>query len=431
MPARQRVLVAMSGGVDSSVAAALLLRAGHDVVGCFMRLGSPGEPPDTLVPDRPDACPDAVAMPRPAGRDRAGHQGCCSVGDAADARTVAAVLGIPLYVCNFTRDFGRIVDYFAAEYTAGRTPNPCVRCNDWLKFGKLHDYAQQIGADAVATGHYARIDHAPDGPRLRTGLDRAKDQSYVLFGIQRRRLCGVMLPIGAMHKPDVRALARSLGLPVFDKPDSQEICFVPGQDYARFLEQRDPTLARPGPVLDAHGRQLGTHAGQHRYTIGQRRGLGLGNAAGDGIPLYVIAKDPARNALTVGPAQRLAAHACTVAEANWLVPDDHPALTPGAWTPVLIKHRSNSQPVPGAVRLGAGPVPLGATVFTQRPGWFAVRFDRPQLAVTPGQALVLYDAADPTLVLGGGWIARAEHADAQPPAGSAPPGVASGALGPS
>ncbi|MBA4029165.1 MAG: tRNA 2-thiouridine(34) synthase MnmA [Planctomyces sp.] len=425
MPARQRVLVAMSGGVDSSVAAALLLRAGHEVVGCFMRLGSPGESLDTLVPapNTPNA-PNA----RPGPRATIGHQGCCSVGDAADARSVAAVLGIPLYVCNFKRDFARITDYFASEYAAGRTPNPCVRCNDWLKFGRLHDYAEQISAGAVATGHYARVEHAHDGPRLRTGLDRAKDQSYVLFGVQRQRLSRVLLPIGNMHKPDVRALARSLGLPVFDKPDSQEICFVPDQDYARFLERRDPALAQPGQILDAGGRVLGAHAGQHRFTIGQRRGLGLGNAAGDGIPLYVIAKDAARNSLTVGPAQSLAVRGCTVGEANWLVPDDHPARAPGGWTPVLIKHRSNSQPVPGALSVGSGPIPIDAPVFAQRAGWFRVRFETPQHAVTPGQALVLYDAADPTLVLGGGWIAHAQRAADHDPAHAPAAGSAAGPL---
>jgi tRNA-specific 2-thiouridylase len=218
-----RVLLAMSGGVDSSVAAALLQRAGHDVVGVFMRLGSPGETFDEL--ERADQC----AVPGAGGAAvslKIGHQGCCSINDAADARLVAAKLGIPFYVVNFKKDFGRIIDYFVGEYNAGRTPNPCVRCNDWLKFGKLHDYAEQIDAQFVASGHYARVE--PDdagGFALRRGVDLDKDQSYVLFGAPRERLARMLLPIGGMRKPAVRALAEELGLPVFGKPDSQEICF--------------------------------------------------------------------------------------------------------------------------------------------------------------------------------------------------------------
>src|SRR5262245_18922160 len=237
---KPKVLVAMSGGVDSSVAAALLLREGYDVVGCFMRLGSPGESFDELE-QMSDESPAATCDPK---KIRIGHQGCCSINDAADARMVAAELGVPFYVCNFKKDFGRIIDYFVDEYTAGRTPNPCVRCNDWLKFGKLHEYAGQIGADFVASGHYARVQ---DGKLLR-GVDQSKDQSYVLFGVPREQLSHMLLPIGGFEKTRVRELARDFGLPVFDKPDSQEICFVPDNDYAGLVERRRPQAVGAGRI---------------------------------------------------------------------------------------------------------------------------------------------------------------------------------------
>ena len=223
----------MSGGVDSSVAAALLVQQGHEVVGVFMRLGSPGEPLEELIPG--GECTLKI-----------GKQGCCSVGDAEDARHVAGALDIPFYVVNFKREFSRIIDHFVAEYDAGRTPNPCVRCNDWLKFGRLHEYAHQIGASRVASGHYAAIEDGPDGPRLLRGLDQGKDQSYVLFGTPRDRLNEMLLPIGGMHKSDVRAMAKKLGLPVFDKPDSQEICFVPDNDYAGLVSRNSTTGVKPG-----------------------------------------------------------------------------------------------------------------------------------------------------------------------------------------
>jgi len=225
MPAKPKVLVAMSGGVDSSVAAALLQREGHEVVGVFMRLGSPGESLDEAIPAE-----QACAMPR-AGL-KIGHQGCCSLEDAGDARAVAARLGSTLYVVNFKKDFGRIIDHFAAEYHAGRTPNPCVRCNDWLKFGRLFDHAAQLGCELVATGHYARCEPRDGSWSLCRGLDAAKDQSAVLFGIKRERLAQVRFPVGALPKSQTRQIAKDLGLPTFDKPDSQEICFVPDQDYA-------------------------------------------------------------------------------------------------------------------------------------------------------------------------------------------------------
>lgn len=384
----------MSGGVDSSVAAAMLQRDGYEVVGCFMRLGSPGESLDELIPYE-----QAAACPTPAsGRTiKIGHQGCCSILDAADARAVAARLGVPFYVCNFKKDFGRIIDYFADEYARGRTPNPCVRCNDWLKFGKLHDYARQIGADFVASGHYARIGTAPDGgPTLLRGVDHSKDQSYVLFGASRDRLAHMMLPIGHLNKPRVRELAREFDLPVFDKPDSQEICFVPDNDYAGLLERKDPSLARAGDIVDTSGKRVGTHAGHHRFTVGQRRGLSLSL----GYPVYVVSKSAATNTVVVGSRDEIAAISCIVAESNWL---SDPALFTSP-RPVFAKYRYNTDAVAAHARLltdmpDADPSPSG------RRGRFEVVFDSPQDAVAPGQALVLYDRDDPDRVVAGGWIA--------------------------
>jgi len=433
----------MSGGVDSSVAAALLLRDGYEVVGCFMRLGSPGETFDELVGD--DACarpaaddrhsraggnpvraartgsppdarlrgndddrglPDPVASgdgacaarrdaPLPHGRGssdrppiRIGHQGCCSINDAADARLVAAKLGVHFYVVNFKKDFGRIIDYFVGEYNAGRTPNPCVRCNDWLKFGRLHEYAKQIDADFVASGHYARIEREGSAaPRLLRGIDRDKDQSYVLFGAPRARLREMLLPIGGYRKSEIRQLARDLDLPVFDKPDSQEICFVPDNDYAGLVRRRTPGAVRVGAILDPQGRTIGEHAGHQHFTIGQRRGVGVAL----GYPIYVVDRDPQANTITVGPREMLLAAGCTARECNWLV--DAPAV--GEWTRCEAKIRYNSDPAPAQVRRIDDDA-------------IEVRFDEPQFAVAPGQAVVCYDAIEPEVVMGGGWIDAAK-----------------------
>ncbi|MCC5823086.1 MAG: tRNA 2-thiouridine(34) synthase MnmA [Planctomycetes bacterium] len=378
----------MSGGVDSSVATGLLREQGAEVVGCFMRLGSPGETIDEMVPY------DSAGVSCDPAKVKIGHQGCCSINDAADARQVAAELGVPLYVCNFKKDFGRIIDYFVDEYARGRTPNPCVRCNDWLKFGKLHEYAKQIGADFVASGHYARVDRSGPTPVLRRGLDASKDQSYVLFGAPRERLAEMILPVGEYAtKAEVRAIAERMGLPVFDKPDSQEICFVPDNNYAGLVERRRPELTVEGRIVDRAGRELGRHAGQHRFTIGQRRGVGV--AAGR--PIYVVEKRPASNEVVVGGPEELLASSCVVGEANWLA--DEPV--PGAWVGVLAQHRYNAVATPARVRVldESRDGPSG------RAGAFEVAFDAPERAVTPGQAVVLYDRADPSLVLGGGWIA--------------------------
>ncbi|MFA9477721.1 tRNA 2-thiouridine(34) synthase MnmA [Phycisphaerales bacterium AB-hyl4] len=378
-PRRGKVLVAMSGGVDSSVTAALLKREGYEVVGCFMRLGSDdsveaAEGYDNMFEG---AC-DPTKQPK------ANRQGCCSVNDASDARLVAAMLDIPFYVLNFKKDFGRIINYFVDEYNAGRTPNPCVRCNDWLKFGKLYDYAQSIDADYIASGHYARIGRALSGGRARLlrGVDHHKDQSYVLFGSPRDRIDHMMLPIGDLEKSAVRQLAEEFDLPVFDKPDSQEICFVPDNDYARLVRRRSPDLVEEGDVLDAEGNKVGRHPGHQHYTIGQRRGLGIAL----GYPIYVTHRDPQGNTITVGQKDDLLATGCTARDTNWLIDD-----VPTDWRPCEAKVRYNSQPVSAEVRATPG---SGEDVLE-------VRFTEPVDAVTPGQAVVCYDG---DAVMGGGWI---------------------------
>jgi len=364
----------MSGGVDSSVAAALLQRDGHEVVGCFMRLGSPGEELETPLDG--GACA--------AGAARIGHQGCCSINDAADARLVAAKLDIPFYVVNFRNDFGRIISYFESEYHAGRTPNPCVRCNDWLKFGKLRQYAEQLGCDAVATGHYARIASADGAPRIARGLDRSKDQSYVLFGVGAQALARMLLPIGGMEKPEVRDIARALSLPVFDKPDSQEICFVP-DDYAAFLRRRDPSRFAEGPIVDTSGRELGRHEGHQHFTVGQRKGIRVPAT----IPLYVLRKDPARNAIVVGPREALDVLGVVAGEVAWYA--EH-----------LL---GRSIECTAQVRAHGAPIPARATL-QERAGALSldVEFARAESGVAAGQAVVCYDEEE--RIIGGGWIAE-------------------------
>jgi tRNA-specific 2-thiouridylase len=336
-----------------------------------------------------------VPAASPASGVKIGHQGCCSIADAGDARLVAAGLGIPFYVCNFKKDFGRIIDYFVDEYASGRTPNPCVRCNDWLKFGKLHEYATQVGAEFVASGHYARIGRGSDGsPRLLRGVDASKDQSYVLFGAPRERLASMMFPIGEFPKARVREMAREMGLNVFDKPDSQEICFVPDNDYAALVERKRPALRdTPGKVVDREGKVVGEHRGQHHYTIGQRRGLSVSL----GHRIYVVSKDAETNTVVVGEDADLRTIRCVAGEANWLV--DEPGE--GAWREVMAKYRYNTPAVRARVRV-VGPSHVATP--SGRQGRFEVEFEESQAAVAPGQALVLYDAREPEWVVGGGWI---------------------------
>jgi len=360
MPGRTAV-VAMSGGVDSSVAAALLREQGYRVIGLFMRVG-------------------AAPPPSPSSADGRPRQGCCSADDAADARLAAGTLGIAFYSLDFKEDFESLIDYFVDEYCAGHTPNPCVLCNSRLKFGRLLEYADAVGADFLATGHHARI-HSPDGhPRLQRATDRRKDQSYVLFGIPRRVLPRMLLPIGHLTKDAVRREATRLGLPVCDKPDSVEICFVPDRRYARLVRQRRPEAFRPGAVLDQDGQVLGQHDGIPGFTIGQRRGLGI--AAGH--PVYVTRLNVLDNTVTVGPREALL---CRRFRATGLNLHDE-GLPARFRADVQIRYQHTAAP---------------AEVVLAGDGSAVIAFDQPQAAVTPGQAAVFYRA---DLVLGGGWIDR-------------------------
>ncbi len=390
---RGKVLVAMSGGVDSSVAAALLKEQGYDCVGVFMRVGA------HLDPSIPQFLDPAARRPS--------RHGCCSVQDALDARAVAARLDIPFYVLNFQPDFERIIDYFVDEYARGRTPNPCVRCNTDLKFGRLLRYADLLDAEFVATGHYARIVHRAGRPCLARTVNLTKDQSYVLFGIRRADLARCLFPLGDLpDKQEVRRLAADLGLVVHDKPDSQEICFVPDNDYRPLLRTRRPDALRPGNVLDAAGRVLGRHEGVAAYTVGQRRGLRI--AAGR--PVYVTRLNVLDNTVTLGPRDELLSPGLRAIDINWLV---DPAPSPGDWHPASVKIRHMHSPAPGRFRLEIDTRSDRRLAGRQSPreeteqasATLVIHFDRPQLAVTPGQAAVLYD--DDGVVLGGGWIAGA------------------------
>jgi tRNA-specific 2-thiouridylase len=350
-----RVVLAMSGGVDSSVAAVLLKRQGYDVVGLFMRTGVHGDHDD--LPDR--------------------KKGCCSAIDAGDARRVADRLDIPFYALDFEQDFDRIIDYFADEYLAGRTPNPCVVCNTWLKFGKLWSIGKQLDADLIATGHYARIVAGDGGPELHRAADPEKDQSYVLGGIRRSILPHLLFPLGDYRKGDVRELAREAGLGVADKPDSVEICFVPDHDHAGLIRRRRPGRNTAGVVRDTSGIVLGEHDGYERFTVGQRKGLGV--AAG--ARRYVLEIVPETGDVIVGEPEGLLASGLTASRVNWLI---DPAAGP---LDCLVKIRYRHQPA-------------SATVVAT-PDGARVSFAEPQSAVTPGQAVVFY-AGD--RVLGGGWI---------------------------
>ena len=358
-----RVVVAMSGGVDSSVAALLLHRAGWDVVGVTLKLYSL----------------DEAELP-------AGHQGCCTLDDVEDARSVCRKLGIPHYVLNMEREFrDRVMDYFVDEYRRGRTPHPCIACNDKIKFSQLMARADALGAHYVATGHYARIARTPDGAALHKGVDHAKDQSYVLFGMTQAQLARTLLPVGGYRKDEIRDMALGAGLITADKPDSQDICFIPLGDYREFLRQRAEGI--PGEIVDLDGRTLGTHQGIEYYTVGQRRGLGSLPYSEE--PRYVIGLDAAANRVIVGPERALYAGEAWLSGVNYVS-----GRPPAGGTPVSVKIRYKAYEAPAALH--------------PRPGGALVRFREPQRAVTPGQAAVFYDG---DTLLGGGTIEPPEAAE--------------------
>ncbi|HKQ49453.1 MAG TPA: tRNA 2-thiouridine(34) synthase MnmA [Phycisphaerae bacterium] len=374
MSAKPRVLVAMSGGVDSSVAACLLCEQGYDVIGVFMRLGAVDEADGEVRGEAAEG--GCSTIPLPIQSDR--HRGCCSAADAGDARFVAGKLGFPFYALNFEEEFGRLKQYFADEYAAARTPNPCVRCNQWLKFGRLIDYAQTVKAEWIATGHYARVDQDNGRPRLRRARDLAKDQSYVLFGVAPETLRRTLFPLGELTKDEVRAIARRWDLPVHDKPESQDICFAPDRDYARVVRRYRDDAFVPGEIRHVDGRVLGRHDGLGNFTVGQRRGLRVAV----GHPIYVTDLDAATATVTVGPQASVLAERASASQMSWLIE------RPAAAFRAEVRIRYNHEAAPGAVE----PLPEDRV---------EVRFDEPQWAITPGQAMVIYRGDE---VLGGGWI---------------------------
>ena len=364
----------MSGGVDSSVAAALLLEAGHEVIGLFMRHGEVAPVSCATADAQRGAVLPVIAAP-------ASHrQGCCSAADADDARRVAERLDVPFYALNFDEQFGRIMDYFVEEYTNARTPNPCVMCNNWLKFGKLFEYADSVGAEYVATGHYARLLSDVDGgpPRLCRGVDDNKDQSYVLFGIDAKYLSRMMLPVGGYCKDEIRRKAGELGLAVADKQDSQEICFVTSGHHDEFVRQRRGNQDTAGEIVTTDGRVVGQHPGIERFTIGQRKRLGV--ALGE--PRFVVRIEADTHRVVIGAREDLARDELYADRVNWLAPPDSDELRCRA------QIRYNSPAAPATVRVLAD-------------NRLHITFDEPRYGVAPGQAVVIYDGEQ---VLGGGWI---------------------------
>jgi tRNA-specific 2-thiouridylase len=353
-----RIVVAMSGGVDSSVVAALAARSGAEVIGVTLQLYDHGQ---------------AV------GRSKT----CCAGQDIYDASEVAAKLGIAHYVFDYESRFrDSVVERFADEYARGRTPVPCISCNQGVKFTDLFAVARELGADCLATGHYVRRVVGPNGPELHRAADPARDQSYFLFATTREQLAFLRFPLGGMPKPRVREIARELGLVVADKRDSQDICFVPDGDYASVVKKVRPEAAQPGEIVDMEGRTIGTHKGLIHFTVGQRRGLDIGGRA---EPLYVVRLEPESRRVVAGPKSALAVAAAELSGVNWLGEDRREGLE--------AKVRSMARPAPVS--------------FDGR----AIRFERPEYGVAPGQAAVIYDG-DP--VLGGGWIEETVAAVPEP-----------------
>jgi tRNA-uridine 2-sulfurtransferase len=362
---KQRVLLGMSGGVDSSVAGYLLREQGYSVVGVTMKVW-----PQDCISRAEDKCCGPQAM--------------------ADARSVAHALGIPHYVVDEADQFERqVINYFASEYQAGRTPNPCVMCNEKLKFGNLWSKAKALGCDYIATGHYAIIEHHPDRAFLRKGVDPRKDQSYFLFSLRQSQLRRALTPLGKMAKPQIRGIAHSLGLKVADKIDSQEICFVPGNDYKTFLRSHlDDSAFHRGEIYDVDGNFVGEHGGIELFTIGQRKGLPGGSAR----PRYVVDLDPATNRVVVGDADDLVCGGFEIDRVNWIA---------------LAGINDSGTPFEATVKIRYNHPGTPATIVLLGDNRARIHLHEPQRAVTPGQAAVIYDG---DIVLGGGWICRAEPA---------------------
>ena len=355
--AKKRVVVAMSGGVDSSTTAWLLKEKGYDVIGATMCIGTTG-------------------------REGEGPARCCGLSDIEDARRVALQVGIPFYVFHLREEFEReIIDYFCEEYRRGRTPNPCILCNEKMKFGFFLRKGLELGADFLATGHYARLqfDEGAGQHLLKKGLDRKKDQSYVLFSLSQDQLRYVLFPLGEYRKEEVRQRAFETGLRVHDKPESQEVCFIHEASYHSFLKERLRESIEPGPIVDHKGNVLGKHKGIPFYTIGQRRGLHLAK----GKPLYVVGIDRSENALIVGEEPEVYKDTFVVNSANWITSDKQTASFEAQ-----VKIRYNH---PGSE----------AVISPKGSGELEVKFKTPQKAITPGQAAVFYDGET---VIGGGWI---------------------------
>lgn len=368
----ERVVLAMSGGVDSSAAAHLLQEQGYEVIGLFMRSGVNEE---TCSLDDPNALP-VINL-------KAHKQGCCSASDAADARRVADELDIPFHALNFQDAFGRIKDYFADEYLAGRTPNPCVQCNNWLKFGKLWEFAQQVGATKIASGHYARITEQDGEYHLERGLDPGKDQSYVLFGIRPDLLPHILFPVGGFQKGEIREMAGEAGLRTADKKDSQEICFIPDNDYAGFVRRYRGEQETKGQFVNTAGESLGEHRGYEHFTIGQRRGLGMAF----GTPHFVLEIRPETCEVVLGSYDELGRTGLRADRMNWLADVGEEFRCTAQ---IRYQHR-----------------PAACTVRRLANDQVEVHFDEPQHGVAPGQAFVCYDG---DRVLGGGWITESFQA---------------------
>jgi tRNA-specific 2-thiouridylase len=371
LPVGTRIVAAMSGGVDSTVTAALLHRAGYDVVGVTLQLYDHGA---------------AIAK----------KGACCAGQDIMDARMAAERIGIPHYVLDYESRFKeQVIEEFADAYLRGETPIPCVRCNQTVKFRDLLDVARDLGAEAMATGHYVQraITGGGNRPQLRRAADPSKDQSYFLFATTPEQLDFLRFPLGGLPKSEVRRVAAELGLTVADKPDSQDICFVPEGKYTTVIDRIRPQGAVPGDLVHMDGRVLGRHEGVTRYTIGQRRGLNI--AVGD--PLFVVRLDADKRQVIVGPREALLTQALSLKEGNWLGAEDSLEAAAAAGAPVLARVRSTREPVPGRLALVDDAPHLV--------------FDVLEEGVAPGQACVLYDPADPERVLGGGFIVATVRAD--------------------